>query len=75
MKHGRPLPTSTGLGGSSRPILDPETEVRRLAHEGPEAISRRTKARGEMQMSPSGLCPSRLEADKVISTFSFDPNF
>ena len=25
-------------------------------------------------MNLSGLCPSRLEADKVISTFSFDPN-
>ena len=25
-------------------------------------------------MSPSGLRPTRLEADRVISTFSFDPN-
>ena len=25
-------------------------------------------------MSPSGICPTHLEADKVISTFSFDPN-
>ena len=25
-------------------------------------------------MSPSGLCPTHLEADRVISTFSFDPN-
>ena len=27
-----------------------------------------------MQMSPSGLCLTYLEADRVISTFSFDPN-
>ena len=25
-------------------------------------------------MSPSDLCPTCLEADMVISTFSFDPN-
>ena len=25
-------------------------------------------------MSPSGLRPTRLEADRVISIFSFDPN-
>ena len=25
-------------------------------------------------MSPNGLCPTHLEADRVISTFSFDPN-
>ena len=25
-------------------------------------------------MSPSGLCLTPLEADRVISTFSFDPN-
>jgi len=29
---------------------------------------------GKMQMSLSGLCPPRLEVDKVISTFSFDPS-
>jgi len=28
MKHGRPLSNPKGLGGSSRPILDLETEVR-----------------------------------------------
>ena len=27
-----------------------------------------------MQMSPSGFRLTRLEADRVISTFSFDPN-
>ena len=26
------------------------------------------------QMSLSGLCPTRLEADRVISSFLFDPN-
>ena len=25
-------------------------------------------------MSPSGLHPTLLEADRIISTFSFDPN-
>ena len=25
-------------------------------------------------MSPNGLCSTRSEADRVISTFSFDPN-
>ena len=27
-----------------------------------------------MKMSPSSLCPTHSEADRVISTFSFDPN-
>ena len=35
MKHDRPLPNPTGLGGSSHPILDQETEVRRPAHDDP----------------------------------------
>ena len=25
-------------------------------------------------MSPNDLCPTRLETDRVISIFSFDPN-
>ena len=33
------------------------TGVQRLAHEGPEATSRRTKLGEKTQMSPSGLCP------------------
>ena len=41
-----------GLGGLSRLILDRETEVRRLAHEGPKATSRRTRARGENSDEP-----------------------
>ena len=49
-------------------------EVRRPAHEGPEATSHRTEPGEKMQMSPSDLCPTCLEADMVISTFSFDPN-
>ena len=32
------------------------------------------RARGKMQMSPSGPRPIYPEADRVISTFSFDPN-
>ena len=50
------------------------TRVHRLAHEGPEAASCRTELGEKMQMGPSGLRPTRLEADRVISTFSFDPN-
>ena len=50
------------------------TGVRRPAYEGLEAASRQTKPGKKMQMSPSGLRPTRLEADRVISTFSFDPN-
>ena len=48
--------------------------VRRLAHEGPEAASRRTRAKGENTDEPLWLCPTYLEVDRVISTFSFDPN-
>ena len=51
------------------------TGVRRPAHEGLEAASRRTKPGEKTQMSPSGLHPTRLEIDRVISTFSFNPNF
>ena len=49
------------------------TGVRRLAREGPKAASRQTKPGKKTQMSPSGLRPTRSEADKVILTFSFDP--
>ena len=51
------------------------TGVQGLAHEGPKATSHQIEPGEKMQMSPSGLCPSRLEADKVISTFLFDPKF
>ena len=66
-----------GARGFERP--DPDSgirliEVRRLAHEGLKATSRRTEPREKTQMSPRGLRPTRLEADSVISTFSFDPN-
>ena len=43
-------------------------------HEGPEAASHRTEPGEKTQMSPSGLCPTRSEAHRVISTFLFDPN-
>ena len=36
----RPLSDPKGLRSSTRPILDRETEVRRLAYEGPEATLR-----------------------------------
>ena len=42
--------------------------------EGPKATSHQTEPRGKKRMSLSGLCLSRLEADKVISSFSFDPS-
>ena len=51
-----------------------QTRVQTLAREGPKASSRRTEPEKKTQMSPNGLCPTRLEADRVISTFSFDPN-
>ena len=50
------------------------TEVQRLAHKGLKATSRQTESGEKTQMSPSSLCPPRSEADRVISTFSFDPN-
>ena len=50
------------------------TRVRRIASEGLEATSRRSEPREKTQMSPSGPCPTRSKADRVISTFSFDPN-
>ena len=42
-----------------------------------KARGRLTSNKGQgrkIQMSLSGLCPFRLEANKVISTFSFDPS-
>ena len=48
------------------------TEVRRPAREGLEATSRRTESGEKMQMSPSGLCLTHSEVDRVILTFSFD---
>ena len=50
------------------------TGVRRSAHEGLEATSRRTELGEKTQMSPSGLCLTRSKADRVILTFSFNPN-
>ena len=74
MKHGRPLLDPKGLGGSSRLILVQETEVRRLACEGPEATSVEQEPREKTQMSLSDLRPTRIEVVRVISTFLFDPN-
>ena len=50
------------------------TRVRRMAHEGLEATSHQTELGEKMQMSPSGPHPVCPKADKVISTFLFDPN-
>ena len=49
-------------------------EVQRMAHKGLEATSRQTEPGEKTQMSPSGLCLTRSEANKVILTFLFDPN-
>ena len=78
MHKTRPTPTEpNGAWGLEPP--DPDsgirpTEVQRLAREGLEATSCQIEPGEKTQMSPSGLCPSLLEADKVISTFSFDPS-
>ena len=50
------------------------TGVRRPAHEGLEAASRQIEPEEKTQMSPSGPLSIRSEADRVISTLSFDPN-
>ena len=46
------------------------TRAQRPTHEGLKAALHRTKPREKTQMSPSGLCSTRLEVDRVISTFS-----
>ena len=75
----RPTPTEPNEARGLEPP-DPNsgiqlTRVRRLAHEGLEATSHQTEPGEKTQMSPSGLRPIRSEADRVISTFSFDPDF
>ena len=73
-----PTPTDPhGARGLEPP--DPKLEVqltgvRRPAREGPKAASRRIEPGEKTQMSPSGPRSIRSEVDRVISTFSFDPN-
>ena len=50
------------------------TRVQRPAHVGLEATSCQTELGEKTRMSPSGLCLTHSEADRVISTFLFDPN-
>ena len=50
------------------------TGVKRPVREGLKAASRQTEPGEKMQMSPSSLCPTHSEADRVILTFSIDPN-
>ena len=50
------------------------TKVRRPAHKVLEATSYQIEPGEKTQMSPSGLCPTHSEVDRIISTFSFDPN-
>ena len=73
-----PTPTKPN-GARGLELPDPNsgtrpTEVQRLAREGLEAASCQTEPGEKTQMSPSSLRPTRSEADKVISTFLFDPN-
>ena len=49
------------------------TGVRRPAHDGLEAASRQTELGEKTQMSPSSPCLVYPKADRVISTFSFNP--
>ena len=50
------------------------TEVRRPTRKGLEAASCQIEPGEKTQMSPSGPRPIHSVADKVISTFLFDPN-
>ena len=50
------------------------TGVQRKSHKGLEAAPHQIEPGEKMQMSPNSLCLTRSEADRVISTFSFDPN-
>ena len=50
------------------------TGVKSPVREGLEAASRQIEPGEKMQMSPSSLCPTHSEADRVFLTFSFDPN-
>ena len=75
MHETRPTPIRPqGARGLEPP--DPRSIGRGLkaAHERPEATSRQIELGGKKQMSLSGLCPSHLEANKAVSTFSFDPS-
>ena len=75
MHEARPTPTKPhGARGLEPP--DPRSIGRgsKAAHEGLEAASHQTEPGRKKQMSLSCLCPSRLEANKAVSTFSFDPS-
>ena len=50
------------------------TGVRRPSRKGLEAASHQIELGEKTQMSPNGLRSTRLEVDRVISTFLFDPN-
>ena len=73
----RPTPTEPH-GARGLKLPDPNsgihlTGVRRLARQGLEAASCGIEPGEKTQMSPSSLHPTRSKADRVISTFSFDP--
>ena len=71
----RPTPTEP-RGARGLELLDPNSGDRGLkaAHEGAEATSHQTELGEKTQMSPTGPRPFCYDADRVISTFSFDPN-
>ena len=78
MHEIRPTPTEPNEARGLEP-LDPIsgiqlTRVQRPTREGFEATSHRPELGEKMQMSPRGLRLTCLEANRVISTFSFDPN-
>ena len=74
----RPTPTkpneARGLEPSDPDLGIRPTDVRRPTREGLEATLRQTEPGEKTQMSPSGLRSTHSEANRVISTFSFDPN-
>ena len=60
-------PTPTKLHGA-RGLEPPDP------NSGIQLTGNRTELGEKTQISPSGLRPTHLEVDRVISTFSFDPN-
>ena len=81
--------TENGVTRESRPALVEPHGARglelpdpRLEGRGSKAGSRKARGRlmsnkeprGKTWMSLNGMCPPRLEADKAISTFLFDPS-
>ena len=78
MHETRPTPTEPNEARGLEPP-DPNsgiqlTEVRRPTRKGLEATSRRPEPGEKNTDEPSSLRPTCLEANRVISTFSFNPD-